>query len=223
MGITNPEDLDTLQDFIAQTNIDVEEVSEAKDEDVEVDTEEKSTVNDNNSKSGIKIVQTIEDDSDIDLDRLHITDENDKSTLEDLMAQENFQVDEMVPVDSNQQGDSNQNTSPVMKVVETIEDDDSDINFDRMHINDENDRSTLEDLLAQDNVQVDEVVPITDAQALEAGFLLTSAEGIIPALESAHALAVLEQVKFSPDETVVVNVSGRGDKDLDTYIAAMNK
>ncbi len=68
-----------------------------------------------------------------------------------------------------------------------------------------------------------EVVPVTDEQALEAGFLLTRSEGIIPALESSHALAVLEQVKFKPDDVVVVNVSGRGDKDLSTYIAAMNK
>ncbi len=66
-----------------------------------------------------------------------------------------------------------------------------------------------------------EVVPVTDAQALEAAFTLTRTEGIIPALESSHALAVLEQVKFKPDEVVVVNVSGRGDKDMDTYIAAM--
>lgn len=66
-----------------------------------------------------------------------------------------------------------------------------------------------------------EVVPVTDAQALEAAFLLTRTEGIIPALESSHALAVLEQVTFKPDEVVVVNVSGRGDKDMDTYIAAM--
>ncbi len=66
-----------------------------------------------------------------------------------------------------------------------------------------------------------EVVPVTDAQALEAAFTLTRTEGIIPALESSHALAVLDQVTFKPDDVVVVNVSGRGDKDMDTYIAAM--
>jgi len=68
-----------------------------------------------------------------------------------------------------------------------------------------------------------EVVPVTDAQALDAAFILTREEGIIPALESSHALAVLEQVTFDPNDVVVVNVSGRGDKDLATYIAAMNK
>ncbi len=66
-----------------------------------------------------------------------------------------------------------------------------------------------------------EVAPITDTQALQAGYLLTQLEGIIPALESAHALAVLEQCHFEPDEVVVVNLSGRGDKDLDTYVQHM--
>ncbi len=66
------------------------------------------------------------------------------------------------------------------------------------------------------------VVPVTDAQALEAAFILTRTEGIIPALESSHALAVLEQVTFKPTDVVVVNISGRGDKDMDTYIKAMH-
>lgn len=57
----------------------------------------------------------------------------------------------------------------------------------------------------------------TDAQALSAAQLLARKEGIIPALESAHALAFLEQGSFQPDDKVVVNLSGRGDKDLDTY------
>jgi tryptophan synthase beta chain len=43
-------------------------------------------------------------------------------------------------------------------------------------------------------------------------------EGIIPALETAHALAALDQLNFKKDEIVVVNLSGRGDKDLETYI-----
>jgi tryptophan synthase beta chain len=43
-------------------------------------------------------------------------------------------------------------------------------------------------------------------------------EGIIPALESAHALGTLPKLKFEPDEVVVLTVSGRGDKDLDTYL-----
>lgn len=68
-----------------------------------------------------------------------------------------------------------------------------------------------------------EVVPITDKQALAAAFKLTRLEGIIPALESSHALAVLEELKFKPTDVVVVNVSGRGDKDMDTYIKAMHE
>ena len=63
----------------------------------------------------------------------------------------------------------------------------------------------------------EEVVAIDD-QALEAAYRLTRTEGIIPALESAHALAVLEQMHFAPTDIVVVNVSGRGDKDMETYI-----
>jgi len=59
---------------------------------------------------------------------------------------------------------------------------------------------------------------VTDEQALQAGMLLSRTEGIIPALESAHALAALEQLSFGADELVVVNLSGRGDKDLQTYI-----
>jgi len=61
----------------------------------------------------------------------------------------------------------------------------------------------------------------TDDEALEAAYLLTSIEGIIPALESAHALAALKQIKFEKNDIVVVNVSGRGDKDLETYIKNM--
>lgn len=59
---------------------------------------------------------------------------------------------------------------------------------------------------------------ITDQEALDAALELTRLEGIIPALESSHALACLSKIDFKPDEVVVVNVSGRGDKDLDTYI-----
>jgi tryptophan synthase beta chain len=67
------------------------------------------------------------------------------------------------------------------------------------------------------------VLNATDDEALKAAFQLTRLEGIIPALESAHALAALPKIKFSPDDVVVVNLSGRGDKDLDTYIKYMNK
>lgn len=63
-----------------------------------------------------------------------------------------------------------------------------------------------------------EVLPVTDRQALIAAYNLTRTEGIIPALESAHALGVLDMKKFTPDDTVVINLSGRGDKDLHTYL-----
>ena len=58
----------------------------------------------------------------------------------------------------------------------------------------------------------------TDAEALAAARTLARLEGIIPALESSHALAALEKIRFEPGQTVVVNVSGRGDKDMDTYL-----
>ncbi len=61
-------------------------------------------------------------------------------------------------------------------------------------------------------------IDATDEEALEAAFLLTKTEGIIPALESAHALAGLKKFNFKSDDIVVVNISGRGDKDMDTYI-----
>lgn len=57
----------------------------------------------------------------------------------------------------------------------------------------------------------------TDIEALEAALELTRLEGIIPALESAHALAALSMIPFKPDQTVVINLSGRGDKDLAAY------
>lgn len=62
-----------------------------------------------------------------------------------------------------------------------------------------------------------EVFGATDEEALHAARKLAMMEGIIPALESAHALAVLEKMKFEPNEIVVLNLSGRGDKDLATY------
>jgi tryptophan synthase beta chain len=61
----------------------------------------------------------------------------------------------------------------------------------------------------------------TDDEALEAAFRLTRLEGIVPALESAHALAWLGKHKFLKDDVVVVTISGRGDKDMDTYIRYM--
>jgi tryptophan synthase beta chain len=62
----------------------------------------------------------------------------------------------------------------------------------------------------------------TDEEALQAGLLLSRMEGIIPALETAHALAYLERLAARPDEIVVVNLSGRGDKDLATYSKALS-
>ncbi|MBL4604751.1 MAG: tryptophan synthase subunit beta [Flavobacteriaceae bacterium] len=58
----------------------------------------------------------------------------------------------------------------------------------------------------------------TDQEALNAAYELTKIEGIIPALESAHALAVLPKLILNKDQVVVVNLSGRGDKDLETFI-----
>ena len=62
------------------------------------------------------------------------------------------------------------------------------------------------------------VYAATDDEALQAALLCTRKEGIIPALETAHALAVLEKISPKKEETVVVNFSGRGDKDMETYI-----
>lgn len=62
-----------------------------------------------------------------------------------------------------------------------------------------------------------QVIAINDDEALRAAFDLTRNDGIIPALESAHALAALEKVTFAPDDVVVLTLSGRGDKDLETY------
>ena len=63
------------------------------------------------------------------------------------------------------------------------------------------------------------VLAIDDDEALRAAFELTRLEGIIPALESAHALGALPKVHFRPDDVVVLTVSGRGDKDIETYLS----
>jgi tryptophan synthase beta chain len=62
------------------------------------------------------------------------------------------------------------------------------------------------------------VYAVTDDEALAAAMELTRLEGIIPAIESAHALAVLKKQTFRPDDIIVLTVSGRGDKDMETYI-----
>lgn len=60
-------------------------------------------------------------------------------------------------------------------------------------------------------------IAVYDHEAIDAALALTRLEGIIPALESAHAIAALDKLKFKSTDIVVVNLSGRGDKDLDTY------
>ena len=67
-----------------------------------------------------------------------------------------------------------------------------------------------------------EFISITDDDAMKAGLELCKLEGIIPAIESSHALAIFETRKFKKEDVVVVNLSGRGDKDLDTYINYFN-
>ena len=63
-----------------------------------------------------------------------------------------------------------------------------------------------------------EYISATDQEVLDAAMLLTRLEGIIPALESAHALAALNKLKMKPGEVTVVNLSGRGDKDMEAYL-----
>ena len=62
---------------------------------------------------------------------------------------------------------------------------------------------------------------VTDNEAIQAAFELAKLEGIIPALESAHAFAILPKLQFNPKDTIVINLSGRGDKDISTYINYM--
>jgi tryptophan synthase beta chain len=63
-----------------------------------------------------------------------------------------------------------------------------------------------------------QAISITDDEAIKAAFMLTQTEGIIPALESAHAFAALDHMQYKPGETIVICLSGRGDKDLATYM-----
>lgn len=68
-----------------------------------------------------------------------------------------------------------------------------------------------------------EVIAIDDDEAMSAAFELTKLEGIIPAIESAHALGVFGKKRFKPDDVVVLCLSGRGDKDMETYVKYQNK
>jgi len=67
-----------------------------------------------------------------------------------------------------------------------------------------------------------EFLNATDDEAMQAGLELSKLEGIIPAIETSHALAALDKMTFKKDDIVVINLSGRGDKDLDTYIDYFN-
>lgn len=62
------------------------------------------------------------------------------------------------------------------------------------------------------------VIPVNDDEAIRAAYLLTQLEGIIPALESAHAIGALNHITFKPEDIVVLTLSGRGDKDIETYL-----
>jgi len=67
-----------------------------------------------------------------------------------------------------------------------------------------------------------EFLSITDEEAMLAGLELSQLEGIIPAIETAHAFAIFKEKKFKKEDIIVINLSGRGDKDLDTYIEYFN-
>ena len=64
---------------------------------------------------------------------------------------------------------------------------------------------------------------VTDDEAMKAGFEVSRLEGIIPAVETAHAFAALDKMTFKKSDIIVVNLSGRGDKDLETYIKYSNQ
>jgi tryptophan synthase beta chain len=68
-----------------------------------------------------------------------------------------------------------------------------------------------------------EAVSVTDQEALDAAFMLSRIEGIIPALETAHAFSALDKIEYKSGDVIVVNLSGRGDKDLNTYIKYLDK
>ena len=68
-----------------------------------------------------------------------------------------------------------------------------------------------------------EAISITDEEALASAFFLSRKEGIIPALETAHAFAALDKMEYGPEDVIVICLSGRGDKDLDTYIQHLDR
>ena len=68
-----------------------------------------------------------------------------------------------------------------------------------------------------------ETVSITDKEAMDSAFQVSRMEGIIPALETAHAFSALEKIKYQKNDIIVINLSGRGDKDLGTYMKFMDQ
>lgn len=68
-----------------------------------------------------------------------------------------------------------------------------------------------------------EAVSVTDDDAMQWTYYLSRMEGIIPALETSHAFAALDQIEYKPDDVIVINLSGRGDKDLNTFITHFDK
>jgi len=68
-----------------------------------------------------------------------------------------------------------------------------------------------------------EAVSVTDDEAMQWTYYLSRMEGIIPALETAHAFAALDKIEYQSDDVIVINLSGRGDKDLDTFITHFDK
>jgi tryptophan synthase beta chain len=68
-----------------------------------------------------------------------------------------------------------------------------------------------------------ETVSITDKEAMDSAFQVSRMEGIIPALETAHAFSALDKIKYQKNDIIVINLSGRGDKDLGTYMKFMDQ
>lgn len=68
-----------------------------------------------------------------------------------------------------------------------------------------------------------EALSVTDADALDAARLVARTEGIIPALETAHAFAALNQLRYEPTDVIVICLSGRGDKDLEAYMRFLDE
>jgi tryptophan synthase beta chain len=68
-----------------------------------------------------------------------------------------------------------------------------------------------------------EAVSITDQEAMDSVFEVSRLEGIIPALETAHAFSALQKLSFQTSDVVVINLSGRGDKDLETYMKYLDQ